>query len=148
MLSHAIGTHLHTDILGWIPPSTPARIEQLPSSEIRSAVFDRRWKLYLDDPCGGSPFCFGDLHIAGPTRVDVSPMGAGRREAGQSMLVLFVWARAVREAGPMLIVVENVPRFPVNLLDSLFGDMYRIIGHFLRPLRLVRLVGGEGFMRF
>ena len=53
-------------------------------------------------------------------------MGAGRRERGPSMACLYVWARAIRDSAPMLVIVENVPRFPVALLVSLFGDLYSI----------------------
>ena len=53
-------------------------------------------------------------------------MGAGRRERGPSTACLYVWARAVRDSVPMLVIVENVPRFPVALLLSLFGDLYAI----------------------
>ena len=40
------------------------------------------------------------------------------------MRCLYIWARALREGAPMLILIENVPRFPVALLKSLFEDMY------------------------
>ena len=53
-------------------------------------------------------------------------MGAGRRELGPSMACLYVWARAVRDSAPMLVIVENVPRVPVALLVSFFGDLYSI----------------------
>ena len=42
------------------------------------------------------------------------------------MLCLYVWAWALREQAPMLVIVENVPRFPMTLLDSLFSDMYAL----------------------
>ena len=42
------------------------------------------------------------------------------------MACLYVWSRAVRENAPMLLIVENVPRFPVALVKSLFGDLYAI----------------------
>ena len=42
------------------------------------------------------------------------------------MLCLYVWARALREQAPMLAIIEHVPRFPIALLVSLFGDMYSI----------------------
>ena len=55
-----------------------------------------------------------------------SPMGAQRREQGPSMLCLYVWARALREAALFLAIIEDVPRFPISLLESLFGDMSAI----------------------
>ena len=64
--------------------------------------------------------------MAGPPCVDFSPMGAGRRERGPSMACLYVWARGIRDNAPMLVLVENVPRFPVALLLSLFGDLYSV----------------------
>ena len=42
------------------------------------------------------------------------------------MACLYVWARAIRDNTPMLVIVENVPRFPVALLMSLFGDLYAV----------------------
>ena len=53
-------------------------------------------------------------------------MGAGRRERGPSMVCLYVWARAIRDSVPMLVIVENVLRFPFALLLSLLGDLYAI----------------------
>ena len=58
--------------------------------------------------------------------LDFSPMGAGRRERGPSMVCLYVRARAIRDSAPMLVIVENVPRFPVVLLLSLLGDLYPV----------------------
>ena len=40
------------------------------------------------------------------------------------MLCLYVWAIALREQAPMLVIIENVPRFPIALLKSLFEDLY------------------------
>ena len=42
------------------------------------------------------------------------------------MFFLYVWARALREQSPMLVIIEHVPRFPIALLVSLFGDMYSL----------------------
>ena len=42
------------------------------------------------------------------------------------MVCLYVWARGIRDSVPMLVIVENVPRFPVALLVSLFGDLYSL----------------------
>ena len=39
------------------------------------------------------------------------------------MLCLYVWARALREQAPLLVIIEKVPRFPIALWISLFGDM-------------------------
>ena len=86
---------------------------------------DPRVRLVLHQLLVGS-YSFGDCHIAGPPCVDFSPMGAGRRERGPSMACLYVWARAIRDNTPMLVIVENVPRFPVALLLSLFGDLYEV----------------------
>ena len=36
------------------------------------------------------------------------------------------WARAIRDSAPMLVIVENVPRFPIALLLLLFGDLYSV----------------------
>ena len=49
---------------------------------------------------------FGDRHIAGQP-CGFSPMGAGRREEGASMLCLYVWARALREQALMLVIIEK-----------------------------------------
>ena len=42
------------------------------------------------------------------------------------MACLFTWARALRESAPLVVIAENVPRFPVSLLESLFDDMYDV----------------------
>ena len=122
---HAMDSCVHRDILAWVPDRVRARCAALGHDELCSAVFDGRYKLDLS---GGTPeqYMFGDCHVAGPPCVDFSPMGAGRRESGPSMFCFYVWARALREQGPMLVIIENVPRFPIALLLSLFGDIYHI----------------------
>ena len=123
LAGHALGSCLHSDILAWLPDRARERMAGLDSAKLRAAVFDGRFKLDLTGRTAERYF-FGDCHIAGPPCVEFSPMGAGRREGGASMLCLYVWARALREQAPMLVIIENVPRFPIALLTSLFGDMY------------------------
>ena len=75
----------------------------------------------LDLSGGGRvPFVFGSLHVAGPPCIDFSPMGARRREDGPSMMCLYIWARVLIESRPLVVIIENVPRFPVALLEMLF----------------------------
>ena len=125
LLSHAPTALVHTDILGWLSPTMRSKINALDATDLRTAILDPRVRLDLRQPLLGS-FVFGDCHVAGPPCVDFSPMGAGRRERGPSMACLYVWARAIRDNAPMLVIIENVPRFPVALLLSLFGDLYAI----------------------
>lgn len=42
------------------------------------------------------------------------------------MICLHVWARALRESIPIVVIVENVLRFRVALLRSLFEDLHAI----------------------
>ena len=42
------------------------------------------------------------------------------------MRCFFVWARALREQRPYLMIIENVPRFPLSLVLSLFDDLYTV----------------------
>ena len=121
---HSPGVEVHTDILGWLSPGLLSKISGLQGDNFRTAIFDARARLNLGHPGSGS-YSFGDCHIAGPPCVGEN-VGAGRRERGRSMACLYVWARAVRECAPMFVIVENVPRFPVSLLRSLFEDRYNI----------------------
>ena len=116
---------LHEDILSWLPPGLRPRIMSLKGQALRSAILDPGLRLDL----GASPegvFRFGNCHVAGPPCVDFSPMGAGKREQGPTMACFYVWARGVRDAAPALLIIENVPRFPISLIRSLFADMYAI----------------------
>ena len=81
--------HCFRDILDWLPGATRLRMLELGSDELRSAVFDGRVRLNLMGVTNRG-FSFGECHIAGPPCVDFSPMGAGRRESGPSMLCLYV----------------------------------------------------------
>ena len=103
---HAPSGVLHRDILAWLPDRTRARITALANDQSRAAVFDGRFQLDLSGRTD-ELFSFGDCHIAGPPCVDLSPMGAGRREGGPSILCLYVWARALREQAPMLAIIES-----------------------------------------
>ena len=47
--AHAFGARVYTDILAWLPPATRTRIEALLISKVRDAIFDRRWKMVLQD---------------------------------------------------------------------------------------------------
>ena len=117
LLSHASTTLVHTDILGWSSPTMRSKISTIDADDLRRAILDPRVRLDLHQPLLGS-YVFGDCHVAGPACVDFSPMGAGRRERGPGTACLYVWARAIRDGVPMLVIAENVPHFPVALLLS------------------------------
>ena len=36
------------------------------------------------------------------------------------------WARCLRDSRPVMVIVENAPRFPVALLEATFGDLYDV----------------------
>ena len=125
LVMHSPHSDLHLDILSWIHPDHRDRVRSAQVDRLRSVIFDESMQLLLED-ANGAKFDFGDCHVAGPPCVDFSPMGAGRRELGPTMICLYVWARAVRDSRPMLLIIENVPRFPISLLQSLFGDIYHM----------------------
>ena len=125
LLEHAPGTHVHTDILTLLSPAMRSKVSVTATENLRRVILDPRVHLDLHQPLLGA-YAFGDCHVAGPPCVDVFPRGAGRPEQGPSMACLYVWAGAIRDSSPMLVIVENVPRFPVALLVSLFGDLYAI----------------------
>ena len=58
--------------------------------------------------------------------VDFSAMGLQRQERGPTMLVFVLWIMGIRAQLPLLIVFENVRRFPLRLLISLLGDVYAV----------------------
>ena len=53
-------------------------------------------------------------------------MGIGRCEPGATMACFYVWAWAVRDAAPALLIIENAPRLPVILARSILEDMYTV----------------------
>ena len=53
-------------------------------------------------------------------------MGLQRRERGPTRGLFVVWAKSIREQRPIIVVFENVSKYPVALLVSLFGDIYDI----------------------
>ena len=92
---------------------------------LRDAIVNESVTLNFEAANGGI-FDFGHLHVAGPPWFDFSPMGAGRRENGPTMACLMTWAQAVRTKRPLIVIVENVVRFPISLIRSLFEDLYEV----------------------
>ena len=117
--------HCATDILAWLPLKSRNRVLKCAASRVRDLIFDELIVLDLGS-WTSKPFCFGNVHIAGPPCVDFSPMGAQKREGGPSMRCFFVWARALREQRPYLNIIESVPRFPLSLVLSLFDDLHTV----------------------
>ena len=75
-----------------------------------------------------------EVEVAGPTCTDFSPEGKRRGVDGPTMAVFWAWARLQR-ANPALrvIVFENVPEFPVWLLEACFADEFHLHPFLLAP---------------
>ena len=54
-----------------------------------------------------------------------------RREQGPTRILFVVWAQSVRLQRPVVVVFENVARFPISLLEALFDDIYSITSAYL-----------------
>ena len=75
-----------------------------------------------------------DVEVAGPTCTDFSPEGLRQGLAGPSMPAFWAWARLLR-ANPLLklAVFENVPEFPLWLLEQVFGDTFGVYPFLIGP---------------
>ena len=124
--SHTRGVSCSSDILNWLPDTYDrTKLQDLSFDQLRNDIVDS--SLTLDYSCGtGGSFRRGDVHVAGPPCVEFSPMGLQLRERGPTRGLLVVWAKSIREQRPIIVVFENVSKYPVALLVSLFGDIYDI----------------------
>ena len=93
--------------------------------DLRTLVLSDSFSLNKD-LVGGDAYQLGELHIAGPPCIDYSSMGRQRRENGPTAIVFLLWTRAVRDQHPLVVVFENVVRFPITMLQLLLGDLYHI----------------------
>jgi hypothetical protein len=75
-----------------------------------------------------------EVEVAGPTCTDFSPEGKRRGVDGPTTPVFWAWARLQR-ANPALRVItfENVPEFPVWLLEACFADEFHLYPFLLAP---------------
>ena len=64
------------------------------------------------------------FHVAGTPCVDYSNMGARRKANGPTNLAFLVWAGLRRLLRETFIIHENVPQFPVSILEQMLGDLY------------------------
>ena len=142
---HSPGVRCCADILEWLPLSADRdRLRKMDLNELRAEIIDQGMDLVFggDD---GAAFCFEDLHVAGPPCVDFSAMGLQRREHGPTRILFILWAHGLRLKRPCIVVFENVSRFPVALLKSVFDDLYDIsfacidAGDFGAPCKRLRL---------
>ena len=118
------GVKCGTDILLWLPRSVRESLVGLGFESLRDRIFSPR--VELDIGSGETLYVFGFVHVAGPPFVDFSPMGANRRQDGPSMQCFLIWAGAIHDHRPALVIVEHVPRFLVSLLRAVLGDIYDI----------------------
>ena len=117
--SHSAGSICATDILNWLPVDVDRQsLSGLSLDELRARLLDSGIKLVFGVH-GDRKYCHGELHVAGPPCVDFSAMGLQRRDRGPTMLVFMMWVMGLREQLPMVVLFENVFRFPLNLLESL-----------------------------
>ena len=125
LADHASPVPCGADILQWLPPDVRARALIMSGDTLRDLLLGNT---FSPNMCGADrkSYVYGDLHIAGSPCIDFSPMGIGRKECGPSMPCFLTWARGLREQRPIVAIVENVARFPISLLGSVFGDMYAV----------------------
>ena len=76
------------------------------------------------------------MHCAGPPCTDFSAMGRRQDTDGHTMGPLLAWCKMVRSCRPCCVIVENVVRFPLALLRSLFADLYALWPIVLDPTAL------------
>jgi len=67
-----------------------------------------------------------DMDITGTPCTDFSPTGLQLREEGNTMIVFFAWVCSILFLLPLVVLHENVPRFPVELLKDFLGHRYGI----------------------
>ena len=74
--------------------------------ELRAEVIDRNMELAFNHDSAGI-VKHGDVHLAGPPRVDFSTMGLQRRERGPTRILFMIWAQGVRLQRPVTVIIEN-----------------------------------------
>lgn len=76
-----------------------------------------------------------DVHVAGTPCVDFSKRGSMLHELGNSYLAFLAWCSVRRRLGDKVVVQENVPEFPNELLERMLGDMYYLEWTTLNPVQ-------------
>ena len=67
-----------------------------------------------------------DFAVGGSPCTDFNLAGARQQADGPTMLVFLAWARKHRHWGTPVLILENVPQFPLQLVEANFGDLYRV----------------------
>ena len=125
LLSHSPTVTCSFDIMSWMPPDLDrTALLALSFDDLRTRLLDPSIRLGYDSD--GGKYVFGELHAAGPPCVDYSSMGRQQREQGPTRVIVLLWTRAIRDQRPLVVLFENVTRFPVGLLRSLLGDFYEL----------------------
>ena len=68
-----------------------------------------------------------DMDCTGTPCQDWSPLGRQLGVAGPHMPILLAWCSAIAARAVPIVVHENVPQFPVELLHGLLGHAYYIV---------------------
>lgn len=83
-----------------------------------------------NDGCG---FRHCSIDISGFPCVDYSPSGNQLGVNGPTFPVLLALCSWHRQRGTEVVLLENVPEFPIQVLTCLMGDMYEIYPFYLEP---------------
>ena len=75
---------------------------------------------------GKCPLQRADMDVTGTPCIDFSPTGLKLREEGNTMIVFLAWVCSILFLLPLLVLHENVPLFPVALLERFLGHVYGI----------------------
>lgn len=74
-----------------------------------------------------------DLEVAGLPCTDFSSAGLRMAEQGPTILVHLAWARKMLFEQPALILHENVPLYPAELLQQHLGEVYHLYAFLVSP---------------
>ena len=74
-----------------------------------------------------------DLDVAGLPCTDFSSAGLRMAEQGPTILVHLAWARKMLHEQPALILHENVPLYPAQLLQQHLGAIYNLYTFLVSP---------------
>ena len=123
---------MHKNILDFLVPASRSVLESMQEYDPKKvyALVSQPGVVKLEAHCqvcqAQCRYKRAQLHIAGSPCVDWSAFGQKQEENGPTIIFFMVWVMMRRMLQEPSVILENVPSFPLGMLQSYLGDLYDI----------------------
>jgi hypothetical protein len=129
----SLAEHVFTDVLEHA--ELPMWNNQWTKQKKADAVFSSKIRITMrcvvhDCDC---PIPFTDVNVSGLPCVDFAPSGLQRGIEGPTFAIFLTWVHHHRTFKTLLMFFENVPEFPVAMMEALLGDLYFLYWFYICP---------------